>query len=538
MEKLKEKSWSRRSVLSASALALIAKPASARQLPSSFADVRDFGARGDGTRDDTAAFTAALAAAQCVDIPIGTFRIVKPLVLRDGQTLRGTGRSGWEPYTGKGAPASAVKTEILLDGALAFDVRNTNNATISGIAIRARDARQSGWGGRPGYQEGTTGINITGALQFEARDISFHGLEVGVSCIADSGQSAQMPRIGDWSAQDCGTVFRFISNDLNFYAARDARIDGCIAALHCGRIAEVRKCDGLRIENVRFFQCATNSLLIERTPFLAITGATLFETGEETIILRDCQYVTMAGVQIVRTGYYWNGRLVQRSGLLMENCQSIKFEGLVEQSVGRAITIRGCTNLSIAAVVGTPFWMTGSSGGSEGAIHIERSKSILVNASFSGVSYWVAVWADSASAPSVAGQITTEGFAGVVRCVQLQPTPLGHIAKARVAMAVKPGAAVSLDEVRLLVPAGKTLVSRSVELTMSGFAFAVGNLLWNEGNRAEPGGGVLSVERKIIHRNESAENRYVSVPMGLVNLTDRTQTVAPAAEIRLSLAFE
>lgn len=501
-------------------------------------NVRDFGAKGDGATDDTAAFQAALGAANVIDLSPGSFRITSPIILRDGQSIRGTGRSGWEPYTGKGPPASAVKTEIVLDGLLAFDARNTSNASINGIAIRARDARQSTWGNKPGFQPGTTGINIAGALEFEARDISFHGLEVGVDCLADRGQSAQMPRIGNWTAHDCAIVFRIVSNDRDFYAARDVRIDGCIAALHCGRIAEIRKCDGFRIENVRFFQCETNSLLIERTPFVAITGATLFETGEATVILRDCQYVTFAGVQVARTGYYRNGRLIQHPGILIENCKDVKFEGLVEQSVGRAFTIRDSTNVSIAAVIGTPFWMTGSFTTSEGAVQIERSRSVLINASFSGPSFWMAVWADAASAGSISGKIVTEGSAGVVRCVQLQPSPLGHIARTSAAMIVQSRSTVVLDELRVLVPPGKSLISRSVELTSPAMVFAVGEQRWRMDEQPEPGGGVISLERKQIHRNDTAEARYVALAIGVYNPTNRPQSLPAGHEVRLSLAIE
>ena len=125
----------------------------------------------DGRADDSAAFRAALTAVKVIDVPPGTFRITAPLTLRDGQAIRGAGRSGWEPYSGKGAPASATRTEILLDGELAFDARNTNNVAITGNAIRAKDARQSDWDGEPGYQPGTISIDIAGALRFDARDV-------------------------------------------------------------------------------------------------------------------------------------------------------------------------------------------------------------------------------------------------------------------------------------------------------------------------------------------------------------------------------
>ncbi len=54
--------------------------------------VADFGALGDGVRDDTAAFQAALAAALRVSVPAGRYRITSPLVLGENRTLEGVGQ--------------------------------------------------------------------------------------------------------------------------------------------------------------------------------------------------------------------------------------------------------------------------------------------------------------------------------------------------------------------------------------------------------------------------------------------------------------
>jgi hypothetical protein len=58
----------------------------------SSANVRDFGAVGDGATDDTAAFEAAITANLCVDIPPGTY-VVDVDNLRDYTHLRGAGEN-------------------------------------------------------------------------------------------------------------------------------------------------------------------------------------------------------------------------------------------------------------------------------------------------------------------------------------------------------------------------------------------------------------------------------------------------------------
>ncbi len=516
---------------------LSANALSAHRHQRRIANVTAFGAKGDGVANDYAAFRAALAQAQVVEVPPGTFRIDRPLVIGDGQVVRGAGPSGWEPYTGRGGPQSATKSEIVIEAGLAFDARGSNNAAISGLAIRAKDAQQSGWARAPGTHRGTTGIDIAGALQFNASNISFHGLEVAVSSTADSGDAAQMPRIGEWSAHDCATVFRFVSGNGDVTPVRDARIDGCIAALHCGRIVEARNCDGLRIENVRFYQCLTNSLLIENTPFVAITGATMFETGEDALVLRGCSYASISGMLLARAGFFHPKPLLQRAAVVLDNCNDLSFDGVIEQPTGRAFAIRNCSNLSLKAAIGTPFWSIGSLGNNDGAVHVQNSRAIAIDASFGGSDYWMAVWSDAASAPWISGHIAGNGTAGVVRCVAIQPAPLGHVIRTPTAGTVAANGTVKLDELRILVPPGKSLVSRSVELTASGFAILLGQQRWRM-ETPEPGGGGLSLERKVLFHNNTAQPQYAGVPVGVHNPTSAPLPLPAGHEVRLSLAFE
>ncbi|MCA8933865.1 MAG: hypothetical protein KDA49_15425, partial [Rhodospirillaceae bacterium] len=53
--------------------------------------VKDFGAVGDGTTDDTPAFLAALAGAAAVEVPTGRYRLTATLTLTEGQSLWGRG---------------------------------------------------------------------------------------------------------------------------------------------------------------------------------------------------------------------------------------------------------------------------------------------------------------------------------------------------------------------------------------------------------------------------------------------------------------
>lgn len=500
-------------------------------------DAADFGAKGDGITDDYAAITAALKAAGIVTLALGTFRISAPLRLSDGQSLRGAGRSGWEPYSGRGSPPAVVRTELVVEGGIAIDARDTNNAEVTGLAIRSRNAKQSAWAATPGFQAGTTGIDVAASLQFVARDVSFHGLEIGLSAVADSGRTAQMPVLIDWNAHDCGAAVRLYSTRSDFAAARDARVAGCVAAVHCRTVIEAQYCDGLRIEDCRFFQCSGSSVSVTETPFVTIVGTTMFETAEATLVMRRCSGATLAGVQLVRAGFYHAPPRVQRAAVILDGCDDISFEGLIERPMGRAFTINKSRNVSISGTIATPFWSTGSLGSNDGAIVIERSSSIMLNAAFSGKDYWLAVLADAASAPTINGRISTEQSAGVARCIGLQAAPLGHASRLTKSIAILPAQALEVDFLRILVPSRTALVSRSVAVNCGTVMVQIGDLRWLR-ETSEPGGGSISLERQFLHSNETPREVYTALPIKLHNPTARAVTVPAGSEISVSLAIE
>jgi hypothetical protein len=535
---------SRRGVMTSALPALAATTASsacsandAPILSASIVDAATFGARGDGRTDDHQAIASALRAGTIVTLRPGRYRISAPIRLRDGQALRGAGRGGWEPYDGHSAPSAIGRTEIIVDSGVAIDARDSNGVEVSGLAIRARDARQSRWAFPPGFQSGTIGIDIVGALQFEARDISFHGLETALSAVADRGPVAQMPILAEWSAHDCDVVARFVSKSATFVPVRDGRITGCIAAVHCGTVIDARYCDGLRIEHCRFFQCTANAIRVENTPFVTIVGTTMFETAEATLVMRGCAGAVLSGVQLARAGFYHPPPAVQRPAVLLEQCEDFSFDGLIERPMGRAFSIVDCCNVSISGTIATPFWSTGSLGSNDAAIFVERSAVLTINASFSGSDYWLAVYADAQSAPTLSGRIVTEPSAGVARCVGLQATPLGHIVRTAQPVLIPAGRTAQIDTLRIFVPARSVLVSRSIGLTIGQAVIQAGDVRWNV-KTAEPDGGSLSLERQIVHANVTDQGAYALVPLGIHNTRPDDMVVPSGVELRLSLAIE
>lgn len=101
--------------------------------------VKDFGAKGDGVTDDTAAIQAAIAAAapcQVVYLPAGTYKITSPITINKCITLRGAG-SGGLSAGGPGFDTFATSTRIqnASTASNAFVVQPTGSTWIQGIKL-------------------------------------------------------------------------------------------------------------------------------------------------------------------------------------------------------------------------------------------------------------------------------------------------------------------------------------------------------------------------------------------------------------------
>ena len=126
----------------------------------------------------------------------------------------------------------------------------------------------------------------------------------------------------------------------------------------------------------------------------------------------------------------------------------------------------------------------------------------------------------------------------MVRCVHLQSAPWGQVVRKSPASRVAPTTSVLLEELRVLVPPGKSLVSRCVEWTVSAIVPEVTGSYWQAMEKAEPGGGAISIERKVLYRNANTVAHYASIPISIHNPSGQPVTLPAGLEVRLSLAFE
>jgi hypothetical protein len=177
-----------------------------RRIVPSWFDVRDYGAKGDGATDDTAAIQAALNAAATsrsgyssmssgrVLIPTGVYRITSPLTLigRPGLTIEGEGRWTsilyWDGANGTGVLKFVNMQKLRLSN-FGIELNGTKTASIvieskrdttqPGFAITANTIDCVGINALSGAGKFVKGIALTGEdgnnSEWQFRDVTIYG---------------------------------------------------------------------------------------------------------------------------------------------------------------------------------------------------------------------------------------------------------------------------------------------------------------------------------------------------------------------------
>lgn len=525
------------------------------------ADAMMFGAVGDGVADDAPAVQAMVNATQYGFLPPGRYRFGSTVTLDDAQVLYGAGTSAWEPYTGAGPFPNIFRTEIVVDGILALDGTGKNSFSVSGLAIKSKTGVMSGFGTAPGFQAGARGIDITHTMQAQIDNVSFHGLEVAVDANQDTGlpagsmlraQSAQMPSITRWMAADCGTVFRFGNLattdrlnpgvpgyvDPNPYTVRDARIGECVIALHCGKMIDAHYCDGLRVENCRFFQAYSNSIYIRKTPFVTLSAVTCFENRIEQVVIKDSQYVTISGCDFTRAGCYANANpgYPAYTALTIDGCEHVVFEGRITQPGGRPISVVNSKNVYLAGSIYQAFWTNGNPTGDTGSIDIRTSSGVEINLVETLGANYIGVWCDEESAPTVSGTYATDGTQGCVRAY-IGPKSMTFVFRQETSLDVGPGGTSAVFATpRVRIPAGKSIYVRSVQMTSPGIIARSGSTFWNSGLVNDADTGSVEYATKGLATNGGSTPGFFQLPLTFYNPTGGTITIPAGHETRISFA--
>jgi len=246
-------------------LALFASSSAPGQEPAGLLlNARDFGAKGDGVADDTAALQAALVALSQPGapgelwIPAGTYRITRTLLLeaQQGRTIRGAGCTKFEPQPARGAqvtllawdgPPGGVLLETVGIGGCSFERLNLAGvlpAKRKELLQRNQPVPQAGilYLGRSGRGYGNM-LNRLTAMTF------FHA-DVGLQMARDQGEvCASDMLLQNLTLVTLGTGFKVVNDQGVNY------LFNFLFATECDRVLHFERGGQVLVQNAQITCC-------------------------------------------------------------------------------------------------------------------------------------------------------------------------------------------------------------------------------------------------------------------------------------------
>lgn len=505
--------------------------------------VKTFGAVGDGVTDDTAAIQATIDASDVISIPYGQYLISAPIVVGSFKKIYGAGRSAQHPYSTPNY-TPGFRTEILIGAHVAFDFTSSNTTSIQGVSIKATAGGTSNFGFAANYVTGAKGFVISGSTNFVAKEVSFFGLEYGVSAsdTTDFGTAA-FGKITDIVASDCKNVIKLGNPSSGAYVGRDIIISDVDIALHCNQMIVANQCDGLRIENCRFFQSFGISVELENSPFVTLTGVTIFESTSSGLSLKDCFYVSAGALAVTRSGGYVTGGTYNAvDGIIIDGTTTVSLQGVVSQTGGIAVDISNSSNINLSLAILQPFFTNGnaSQDGNNGCIDVTTSSKVALNCSLDLVSTnnIYSVTSDFESYEEIDGSLSNSDFCNSGRAFFVGDKKLTLIHELTADKALGAGGSSVFKTMRVWVPDGQSLVSRALHMTSPGVSLRVGSLFWTSSLITEADGGFTSFVKKTIITNATGTDQFYSIDFEVWDQTGGGITVPDGHMTLLSMALE
>ena len=143
-----------------------------------------YGAKGDGTTDDTAAFEAALASGEKVVVPMATYKLTQVLWTDDSVTVNDSGTYNGKPLIVSKAVRDSVPVERLVKQFNA-STANVRDYSLRGACYDSTNDRIV-----VAYSTSYTDISENTDLVLTAYDTDFNPVEGLSKVIADGGQGA------------------------------------------------------------------------------------------------------------------------------------------------------------------------------------------------------------------------------------------------------------------------------------------------------------------------------------------------------------
>lgn len=299
--------------------------------------VKDLGAVGDGTTDDTTAFNNAVAALSSggrIEVPPGTYRIAGTITLTTGVELCGAGMYATtllaDDVSGDVVQASASHN---VSAALA----STNSVGLFTVTVAA--------GQGANWSSGAT-------IYLQDSDSDNGTFTTRVRSVAGDVITLQEAAPYAWDSGNGGTAFGYsgASAILTGVAVRDMTIrttGSGLAASNRGNLIQLTRCEDSLIENVRAVRSTTDCILLLGCRNTTVRGCHVENAGTASngIALQTCTACEVSSSTTHRCPF---GIVATRSPYLQFSRNRV--HGKHDSSEGRGIKIEaGCAHCVIEA---------------------------------------------------------------------------------------------------------------------------------------------------------------------------------------------
>ena len=265
--------------------------------PSGYANVRDFGAMGNGVADDTAAIQAAIscyaAPGGAVYIPAGVYRLTSHLYPQKSTRIIGAGSGG------QSADAQTFAATTL-------DFRSV----LGGHAVRGAD-NSAGWG-------------IEGVFLWGPKDNEVVSHEQNGAAIYTGGYSTRV------TVRD--VVVKGFNNGLVTWQTSDVLVDSSLFVLQRTHAVAVIESQGVRILNTGLGNAHPSgepegvwheaNLFVRNSYNVLVSGSAIdeaFGAGVASVYVRDSNWVTIRDTEVYATNQGHGVRLVNVTNGTLEN---------------------------------------------------------------------------------------------------------------------------------------------------------------------------------------------------------------------------
>jgi hypothetical protein len=328
---------------------------------------QQFGAKGDGTTDDTAALQKGINACSALNIKLylsGWHLTSSTLFYTKNTKIEGVTPSvKIDAVQGSGNTDTTFQKNngIMVNNATTI-LKNINGGLTEGVSFREfavcpadkRDARLTFYTAAPAYSANYIGIDVNWMSEGECVNIIGKNLD---SVIYTSGGTINVDAtvlrvtfdgVGGYNNN---IVINLYKSGSTGYATGDCVIKNIIMTRMNNQAIAVGRADGITITNCKFFQAVVNNIYIAHTNFVNMNGCTVFETNNDNVFMEYCSEVIITGTIISRAGWYTGLPFyIKSANIRLAFCENVRCDLLLERATGYNYVLDSCNTVKFTAL--------------------------------------------------------------------------------------------------------------------------------------------------------------------------------------------